>query len=213
MTPNADLERFVGAFERANICSVNIGLESGSERVRRDVLKRYYSNADVLRTVHAARAHGMQVALYNLVGLPGETRRDFLETARMNRLCRPDSHRTSIFFPYPGTELHRLCQGRGWLPATIPLERERRQAALDLPGFARRRIQECFDFFDLYVAHPNPLIRRSHIVLAKYCGPVLLCAERVPGYWRLKRYIGEVVTRLRRLIAAGPKLERIENLG
>jgi len=195
VTPNADVDGFFGALARANIRSVNIGLESGSERVRREVLKRHYSNEDVLRTVQVARAHGMRVALYNLIGLPGETFTDFLETARMNRLCRPDSPRTSIFFPYPGTELHRLCAARGLLPAQIATDRERRQAVLDLPAFSRRKIQECYDYFDLYVAHANPLVRRLRILAARWVGPLSRWARQVRGYWFVRQRLAAVLAR------------------
>ena len=151
--------------------------------MRREVLKRYYSNDDVLRTVRAARAHGMRVAFYNLIGLPGETPADFLETARMNRLCAPDSARTSIFFPYPGTELYRVCRERGLLPARLPTGRERRRAVLDLPGFPRRRIQRCYDLFDLYVAHANPAVRAARIVAARCAGRL----QRLAGLWGTRR--------------------------
>lgn len=201
VTPNADVEGFLGVLARANVRSVNIGLESGSERVRREVLRRYYSNEDVLRTVRVARSHGMRVALYNLVGLPGETLADFLETARMNRLCRPDSPRTSVFFPYPGTELHRVCVARGLLPAQIATERERRRAVLDLPGFPRRKIQECFDYFDLYVAHANPFVRRLNILVAQCLEPLGRWARHMRGYWFVRR-------RLAALFAPDPSLRQ-----
>ncbi len=187
VTPHANVEGFFQALARANVRWVNIGLESGSTRIRREVLKRYYSNVDVLRAVHAARTHGMRVTLYNLVGLPGETRADFLETARMNRLCRPDVARTSIFFPYPGTVLHQLCAAQGLLPAKLPTERERRQAVLDLPGFPSRQIQECYDHFDLYVACANPLVRRVRILVRRCLRMLDSAARHLRGYWFVRR--------------------------
>jgi radical SAM superfamily enzyme YgiQ (UPF0313 family) len=181
-----EVERFFAAFAQANIQSVNIVPGVRSERIRRDVLRRYYSNDDVLRTVRAARTHGMQVALYNLIGTAGETWRDFLETARMNRLCRPDAHRTSIFYPYPGTALHGVCREQGLLGAGLPTDRERKQAALDLPGFPRRRIQECHDYFDVYVAHANPMWCRLHVLWRRCTEWVDRHTRGLPGYWRVR---------------------------
>lgn len=195
VTPHSNVEGFFKALARANVRWVNIGLESGSERVRREVLGRYYSNLDIRRAVQAARARGMRVALYNLIGLPGETFTDFLETARMNRLCRPDSSRTSIFFPYPGTELHRLCAARGLLPPQIATDRERCRAVLDLPDFPRRKIQECYDHFDLYVAHTNPVVRRLRILAARWVGPLSRWARHVRGYWFVRQRLAAVLAR------------------
>ena len=141
VTPNADYEKLFTALERSNFRFVNIGLESGSEKVRRDILKRRYSNQDVMEAVSAARKHGVKVGFYNLIGLPGETREDFRETVRMNRACQPDWYLLSAFFPYPGTELHETSLERGLLDGPVDRKLERRRPVLDQPGFTKRQIK------------------------------------------------------------------------
>jgi radical SAM superfamily enzyme YgiQ (UPF0313 family) len=136
------------ALAAANFCRINVGLEAGSERVRRDVLKRNYTNAEFFRAVELAREHGLEINLFNMMGLPGETPEDHWETVRLNREARPHMSYTSIFFPYPGTELHRRCQERGLLAQPVDVRRERRKAALDLPEFPRRSIQRAYDLFE-----------------------------------------------------------------
>jgi anaerobic magnesium-protoporphyrin IX monomethyl ester cyclase len=136
------------ALREANFCRLNIGLEAGSERVRREVLKRNYTNAQFLRAVALAREHGLEVNLFNMVGLPGETLADHLETVRLNREARPHLSYTSIFFPYPGTELYQRCRQQGLLDQGVDVRRERQQAALDLPQFSRGSIQRAYDLFD-----------------------------------------------------------------
>jgi len=137
VTPSADYEDLFQAMAESNFRFVNIGLESGSERIRRQVLKRMYSNQDILRTVETARRHGLQVGLYNLIGLPGETPRDFRETVEVNRACQPDWFYLSVFFPYPGTELYEECRRRGLLERRPDPTLERRKPALDLPEFPK----------------------------------------------------------------------------
>jgi hypothetical protein len=58
---------------------------------------------------------------------------------------------TSIFEPYPGTELHEICEKQGYLRTARhdPFSRERAQ--LDFPGFPRAKIQHCANWFDYYV--------------------------------------------------------------
>jgi anaerobic magnesium-protoporphyrin IX monomethyl ester cyclase len=140
VTPDKDYEELFTALARANFRFVNIGLESGSERIRREVLKRKYSNEDILSAIKTARKHGLQVGTYNLIGLPGETRKDFLETVKLNRACQPDWFLLSVFFPYPGTELHDLCVEQGLLDSRLDKVLERRRPALDLPGFSKRQV-------------------------------------------------------------------------
>jgi radical SAM superfamily enzyme YgiQ (UPF0313 family) len=151
VTPQVDFQPLFKAMSRSNFRFVNIGLESGSERLRRTVLKRNYSNEDVVRTVQLAKSNGLQVAFLNMVGLPGETLADFQETVCMNRLCKPDWHGTSIFYPYPGTDLHRMCQEQGLIHGQLDTDAERSKAVLDLPGFSRRQIQKSYIWFDYYV--------------------------------------------------------------
>jgi anaerobic magnesium-protoporphyrin IX monomethyl ester cyclase len=152
ITPEADYDNLFTAFQKSNFRSVSIGLESGSERVRREILNRKYGNEDVIQAVRLARAKGLKVKFYNLIGLPGETVADFLETVRINRLCSPDSLYTSIFYPYPGTELHRVCLERGYQSKKLDINREEREIAkLNFPDLSRRQIQNCYDWFEYYV--------------------------------------------------------------
>ena len=140
VTPNTDYDELFSALKASNFRFVNIGLESGSERIRRDVLARNYSNQDIINAVRTARKHNLEVGIYNLIGIPGETRKDFRETIRLNRICQPDWFLLSVFFPYPGTRLHDTCQELGLLDGSIDHELERRRPVLNQPGFSKRQI-------------------------------------------------------------------------
>lgn len=149
VSPQTMDENLFAAFERANFYKINVGLESGSEKVRREVLKRRYSNDDFLNTVSMARRHGLMVNVYNLIGIPGESIADHMETVRINRICRPDNLCTSIFFPYPGTELYRTCLRQGLINDFVnTTTRERRKAVLDLPGFSSAQIKKAYRLFE-----------------------------------------------------------------
>lgn len=151
VTPNADLKELFVAMKKCNVRFVNIGLESGCERVRSKILKRNYSNEDIFKTVKLAREYGFKVCFFNLIGIPGESIEDFKETVQINRRCLPDWHNTSIFFPYPGTDLHRICTQQGLIKKELNNNLERRQASLDLPGFPKKEINKSFIRFDYYV--------------------------------------------------------------
>lgn len=152
ITPNADYEELFKACKRSNFRFINIGLESGSERIRREVLKRDYLNQDVINVVNLARQYGLRVAFFNLVGIPGEAPSDFRETVKINRICMPDWTNTSIFFPYPGTELYSICKEKGFLINKLDIVRERDRAILELPGFSKKKIQKSYEwfYFDIY---------------------------------------------------------------
>jgi anaerobic magnesium-protoporphyrin IX monomethyl ester cyclase len=143
-----DYEQLFKAFQSANFSFVNIGLESGCERVRREVLKRYYSNEEIIQITKLARKFGMEVVLPVMVGIPGETLEDFEETIKCVKACQPVTHGLEIFYPYPGTEIYQLCRDMGVIKNQPDPKYERRIARLDLPGFSKKQIQEQYDNFE-----------------------------------------------------------------
>jgi anaerobic magnesium-protoporphyrin IX monomethyl ester cyclase len=166
VTRNADFNDLFAAFKRSNFHFINIGLESGSDRVRREILKRDYSNQDIINTVALARKYGLKVALNNMIGFPGETLEDFKKTVEINRTCLPDWCNTYIFIPYPGTDLHSLCKKQGLLKGPLDAEMERRKATLDIPGFPKKQIQKSYVWFAYYVYKGHkPIYKILAIVL------------------------------------------------
>jgi len=149
--PNIDIEFVFDQFKRAGITSVTIGLESGSYRIRKDILQRDYTNELLLKTAAIAKKRGVEIALFNMVGLPTETPAEFAETVSMNQLIQPSFHATSVFFPYPGTALADLCNRMNLMPKNINTKDERQLAVLDLPGFSKKQIQKNFDSFHYLV--------------------------------------------------------------
>lgn len=150
ITPNLDINYLFPAFKKANFRFLNIGLESGSERIRSEVLKRHYSNEQIINAVNLARTYGLQVSFLNMVGLPTETEDDFRETIAMNRKCLPDWLGITIFYPSPGTALHTLCKNKGLL-TNCPVTEIYKSAVIDLPGFNRARIKKQHLWFEYNV--------------------------------------------------------------
>jgi radical SAM superfamily enzyme YgiQ (UPF0313 family) len=139
------------AFARAGFSHINVGLESGSERVRREILRRHYSNEDLFRTFDDARSAGLRINAYNLIGVPGETPEEFRQTIAVNRKAAPDESRLSIFYPYPGTDLYTVCVERGLRIRLDEENAERYRAPLGLPEFPNRKVERYFRWFDFMV--------------------------------------------------------------
>jgi len=163
-------EELFAVLKKSNFSYLNIGLESGSERVRREILKRHYSNEDIIKAVFLAKKHKLDVVFYNLIGIPTETISDFNETVKMNRKCLPLWNYLSIFYPYPGTDLFKLCDKKGILPESLLASgKERVKASLDLPDFSRKQIQKAFIWFNYYVYRGNkPILELAKNVLSSY---------------------------------------------
>lgn len=92
---------------------VKFGLESGSERIRREVLKRHMTNDHIAMAFHAAHEFDLHTSAFVMVGLPHETREDMMETVRLLARIQPGRFRWSLFFPFIGTEAYEIAEKAG----------------------------------------------------------------------------------------------------
>ncbi|MCX5844647.1 MAG: radical SAM protein [Deltaproteobacteria bacterium] len=153
ITPHTEYETLFQSLRQANFKQINIGLESGSEKVRSRVLKRNYSNDNINSAVVCARKYGIKTTLYVMIGLPGETAADSQQTIEMCRRCKPDATIHNIFYPYPGTELAYLCEEEGLFDRRIDIKRidERKKPVLNLPDFSQREVHRSYIWFEYNV--------------------------------------------------------------
>ena len=90
---------------RSGCEAIGIGIESGSEKIRTEKLGRPMSNRQILNAFNTAHSAGLKTWSFNMVGIPGETIDDFIETVKLNEECKSDYVRLSVYTPYPGTPL------------------------------------------------------------------------------------------------------------
>jgi anaerobic magnesium-protoporphyrin IX monomethyl ester cyclase len=97
----------------ANCRIVKFGVESGSERVRKTILNRYMSNEEIIEAIRYVREAGMHSSTFVIIGFPHEKSEDVFATIRLLAQASPGRFRWTYFFPYPGTEAHRISQESG----------------------------------------------------------------------------------------------------
>ena len=88
-----------------------------------------------------------------LIGVPGETVKDFKDTIHVLRESLPASVFLSIYFPYPGTDLYAVTSEENLLNEKISVGAERRSSTLDRPEFSRKRIKYEYLMFWYNVFH------------------------------------------------------------
>ena len=89
--------------------SLHLPVQSGSDIVLKRMNRRY-TRKQYLDIVHALRERLPDVYLTTdiIVGFPGETEEDFLDTLSLCEECRYDGAFTFIFSPRPGTPASRM---------------------------------------------------------------------------------------------------------
>ncbi len=113
LRPERATERTVNTLVEAGCTGVGVGLESGVEDLRREVLQRPVKDADVLAGCRRIKAAGVTLMAFNMLGIPRETVDDALRTLALNVACGVDHASATILQPYPGTELARWAVEQG----------------------------------------------------------------------------------------------------
>src|SRR4029453_2565680 len=70
--------------EQANCYGAAVGLESGNEEIREVVIRKRSKNEHIVEGARLLREKGIKVLTTNMIGLPGETLENALETVQLN---------------------------------------------------------------------------------------------------------------------------------
>ncbi len=124
------------------------GVESGSMRVRREIMQRPITNERMVDTFRWTRDEGIIVTANYMLGLPTETPEDLEQTIQLHEQLQPDDFGYFVFYPYPGTRLFHVCRDKGYLPENyLELPANHRESILNLPSLSKAEIAEYYDRF------------------------------------------------------------------
>ena len=138
-------ERMLGELGAAGCKHIVYGVESGSERVRRDIMQRHASNQRFRDVFRWTREAGIMATANYIIGTPGETVAEMEETIALHHELQPADFGYFVFYPYPGTALFRTCLEKGYLPEDY-LEQPavHRRSILRLPGVTPEEIDAVY---------------------------------------------------------------------
>lgn len=108
-------EERAGYLKDAGCRIVKFGLESGSERVRREILNRPMSNDDIKQAFAIAERFGFHTSAFVIIGFPHETISEIYETVDLLADIKPGRFRWSVFFPYINTRAYDIARDGGFI--------------------------------------------------------------------------------------------------
>ena len=101
--------------KETNCYTVAFGVESGSERIRKELLNRNYTNQQLIQAANVLKNHKINFRTYNIIGFPTEKKSEMLATLELNLKIKPNFPWCSIYTPYPETKLSEFCISEGYL--------------------------------------------------------------------------------------------------
>jgi radical SAM superfamily enzyme YgiQ (UPF0313 family) len=96
------------------IC-IRMGVETGNEHLRQTVLNKKITNRQIHEAAGHIKQHGISLTTYNILGLPGETVDNAIETYLFNKEIGSDFIWCSLLQPYPGTSIYQYISENGLL--------------------------------------------------------------------------------------------------
>lgn len=111
-------EELLRKMSEAGCKEIRVAPESGVQRVVDEIIKKNLKLKDVERAVVLAKKVGMQIGVFFMLGLIGETKEDIKETIKYAYKLKKlgaDSFQFSIATPLYGTELYEQAKRGGYL--------------------------------------------------------------------------------------------------
>lgn len=151
-SPTLTTAKKIEILKKAGLVAVSMGIETGNEWIRKNVLKRKVSNDDVLKAFSLLKEFDIRASSFNMIGLPTETRANVFETIELNRQCNVAS--TNVYFlrPFPKTEIIKYCKRK--VPHNISVLEMSELEISEIPAKELRGLQRTFN---LYVKLPKDM--------------------------------------------------------
>lgn len=117
--PLWDLDaEFLKVMKASGCYSLSVPVEAASARVRKDLLNKPMHPSTISEKVGMIETAGIETHGFLLIGFPGETRREILDTVKLGRSLNLTSIRFFIAAPLPSTRLREEAEAQNALVDT-----------------------------------------------------------------------------------------------
>ena len=110
--------------EKAGCYGAAVGLESGNQEIREVVIRKRSKNEHIVEGARLLREKRIKVLTTNMIGLPGETLDNALETVQLNMELKSDYVRANTFLLFPGLPLVEYARQKGYVDKDFDINRQ-----------------------------------------------------------------------------------------
>lgn len=98
----------------AGLWHVQLGIESFNTKIRAEVLQRYETNEEILGALKTMDNEGVHYSVDIMVGLPGETEQDMVQTIKILAKCKNLARASIFWLEYlPGVDITKMARKWG----------------------------------------------------------------------------------------------------
>jgi len=108
-------ESLLEKFAKTGCYQLTFAIESGNQKVLTELMKKPLDLSKVPKLVDKAHELGISIHGFFIVGMPGETKEQIMQTFEFPKKHNFDSASFFIASPIPGSELYEICKKKGFL--------------------------------------------------------------------------------------------------
>ena len=186
-TGKFDEKEVLSKMKKASCNLVSFGIESGCQKIL-DAVKKKITISQAKKAIKWAKDEGLFVAVSTIMGYPGETKEMMHQTLDLIRDIEPDDAWLCIATPYPGTDLRRLIEEKGWKMSDNWTLYDTMHTVFDNPNLASEDLAEIRTKFYNNLYSPKYILRQMINGYLKGNYYSQLMAKTAVGYilWRIR---------------------------
>ncbi|EKD49932.1 MAG: magnesium-protoporphyrin IX monomethyl ester (oxidative) cyclase [uncultured bacterium] len=101
--------------KRAGCVFIGYGIESGSEHILNDILKKGINLDQTRKVIDMTVKSGIGTGSWFMIGIPGEKKEDIVKSVSYAKTLNASTIELSIATPWPATGFYETCKKNGWL--------------------------------------------------------------------------------------------------
>lgn len=165
-----------------------LGIESGNQYVLNKIIGKRASLKKIREVIAILKKLKISTTGFFVIGLPGETKENINETIDFMLKADFDHALLSIATPYPGTDLHKICQEENYITNPDISQLKPKFAAISTKEFTREEVVKLRN---------NGLVRFQLNKMIRH--PVKYITSK-DTYYTLWRYLKFFLNRIREFI-------------
>ena len=158
--PETITERRAKKLKEIGLNKVNIGVEHGNQKYRREIIGRNYENEVVIKTFNIMYNERIATTCNNILGYPDETRELIFDTIELVRKIKSENINAFTFIPYTGTALRALAERKNYIKKDYLCNQVETvdgiaRSDLNMPTISKKEIMGLVKTFTLYARMPR----------------------------------------------------------
>jgi len=151
---NMTNEHHIELLAKAGCVYARIAFEAANDYVRNAVFRKNTTRQQLVDAAGWIKKHGIRLGSLNIIGGPGGTLEDELDTIRLNVECGVDHPMVSLMQPYPEFDITSSATQMGYAVSSLDQFPVNFRRTVPLDSQDKHRLENLHKLFPLAVRHP-----------------------------------------------------------